>query len=297
MSIPEKLPEPVSNARRAQIRALIQRCEEIPTVPSVVNTITALTSDVNCSLAALEAAIKTDQSCVARLLQLANSALYGSGANRSVTSVRRAILAYGFNAVKNLTLSLTVFDCFRVKNQAEITTIDTIRLHSLAVASLSKYIAETSPREIDEDLAYCAGLLHDIGRIVLLHMFPQEYFAMLTQCEQAPEADISKAEFDTFEVTHAVAGQWLGEQWRFPAPLLQVIATHHSTHVANPLVATVMLANSLADMHGIGLGGMVRSSGLDALVRMLGLTTKRVDDYVQHLENTMPNLTQIVTGA
>ncbi|MGE3538450.1 MAG: HDOD domain-containing protein [Candidatus Tectimicrobiota bacterium] len=295
--MPEKLQEPAPNSRRAKIRALIQRCEEIPTVPSVVHTITELTSDVNCSLAELEAAIKADQSCVARLLQLANSALYGAGGNRGVTSVRRAILSYGLNAVKNLTLSLTVFDCFNTKNSAEIAVVDTIRLHSLAVASLSKHIAETSPRDIDTDLAFCAGLLHDIGRIVLLHMFPQEYYALLAQFDQAPEADLSKAEFDTFEVTHAVAGQWLGEQWRFPAPLLQVIATHHSTHVANPLVATVMLANALADMQGIGLGGLVRSSGLDALLRMLGLSPQRVDAYARYLEDDMPHLTHIVSGA
>lgn len=297
MSRPEKQHEVVLNSRRSQIRTLIQRCEEIPTVPSVVNTITELISDVNCSLSELEAAIKSDQSCVARLLQLANSAFYGSGTSRSVISVRRAILSYGFNAVQNITLSLTVFDCFNTNNSAEIAVVDTIRLHSLAVASLSKHIAETAPREIDEDLAFCAGLLHDIGRIVLLHLFPQEYYAMLAHFEQAPETDLSKAEFETFEVTHAVAGQWLGEQWRFPAPLLQVIATHHSTHVANPLVAAVMLANSLADMEGIGLGGTGRSSNLDTLLRTLGLTSKYVDTYVKHLENTMPSLTHIVTGA
>jgi len=62
--------------RRVQIRALLQNYKEIPTVPSVVETVTALTADVNCSLAALEAAIKIDQSCVARLLQVANSAFY-----------------------------------------------------------------------------------------------------------------------------------------------------------------------------------------------------------------------------
>mgnify|MGYP003394182223 CR=1 FL=1 len=296
MSMPEKLQEAVPKARRARIRTLIQHCEELPTVPSVVKTITQLTSDVNCSLGELEAAIKADQSCVARLLQLANSALYSPDANRPVTSVRRAVLAYGLNAVKNLTMSLTVFECFTTKNSAEIAVVDTIRLHSLAVASLSKYIAATSAREIDEDLAFCAGLLHDIGRIVLWHMFPQEYYALLTHFDQASDVEISKAEFDTFEVTHAVAGQWLGEQWRFPAPLLQAIATHHSTHVANPLIATVMLANALADMQGIGLGGMVRSSGLDALLRMLGLTSKYVDDYARYLEDNMPNLTHIVSG-
>ena len=108
MSLPDKHQESSPSRRRAKIRTLLQNYEAIPTVPSMVDTITALTADVNCSLAALEAAIKTDQSCVARLLQVGNSAFYASGANRTVTSVRRAILMFGFNAVQNITLNLTM---------------------------------------------------------------------------------------------------------------------------------------------------------------------------------------------
>jgi HD-like signal output (HDOD) protein len=184
--------------RRVQIRALLQNYKEIPTVPSVVETVTALTADVNCSLAALEAAIKIDQSCVARLLQVANSAFYGSGVNRTVTSVRRAILMFGFNAVQNITLSLTAFDCFRTQNAAEIATVHAIRLHSVAVANLAQRIAQTSPCDLDPELAYCAGLLHDLGRVVLLHLFPQEYHQLLTQSGLDLETDMSKVEFDTF---------------------------------------------------------------------------------------------------
>jgi HD-like signal output (HDOD) protein len=88
--------------RRAQIRTLLQQYEEIPTVPSMVEAITALTEDINCSLAALEAAIKADPACVARFLHMGNSAFHGSGANRTVTSVRRAILMFGFNAVRKM---------------------------------------------------------------------------------------------------------------------------------------------------------------------------------------------------
>ena len=295
MSLPDKHQESSPSMRRAKIRTLLQNYEEIPTVPSMVDTITALTADVNCSLAALEAAIKTDQSCVARLLQVANSAFYGSGANRTVTSVRRAILMFGFNVVQNITLSLTVFDCFHTQNTAAIAMVHTIRLHSVAVATLAQRIAQTSPRDLDPELAFCAGLLHDLGRVVLLHLFPQEYYQLLTQFAHAPEADMSKAEFDTFAVTHAVAGQWLGENWHFPPPILQVIATHHSTQAANPLVATVMLANALANMGGAGLGGTVRSSSVDSLLRTLGLSSGQVDQYTKYLATELSHLNDIVT--
>jgi putative nucleotidyltransferase with HDIG domain len=281
--------------RRAKLRTLLRNYEEIPTVPSMVETITALTADVNCSLAALEATIKTDQSCMARLLQVANSAFYVSGANRTVTSVRRAILMFGFNAVHNITLSLTSFDCFRTQNTAEIATVHAIRLHSVAVATLAQRIAQTSPRDLDPELAYCAGLLHDLGRVVLLHLFPQEYHELLTQFAHDPETEMSKVEFDTFAVTHAVAGQWLGELWHFPPPILQVIATHHSTQAANPLVATVMLANALANMSGAGLGGAVRSLNVDSLLRTLGLPPGQVNQYTKYLATELPHLNDIVT--
>ena len=172
--------------------------------------------------------------------------------------------------------------------------MNAIRLHSLAVATLAQYIAQTAPREIDAELAFCGGLLHDLGRVVLLHLFPQEYHQMFARLRDEPEADISKVEFDTFEVTHAVVGQWLGERWHFPAPILQVIATHHSTQAANPLVATVMLANALANMCGAGLGGAARSSNLDTLLRTLGLPPTHVDQYARYLDTELPNLTDLV---
>lgn len=294
MSLPDKYQEPSQSTRRAQLRALIQRCEEIPTVPHVVETVTALTDDINCSLTSLESAIKADASCVARLLQMANAAFYGSGAPRMVTSVRRAILMFGFNAVKNITMSLTVFDCFRTNTTADIAAVNTMRLHNLVVATLSQYIAHTAPRDLDEELAFCAGLLHDFGRVVLLHFFPQDYHQLLIQCEDDLETDISKVEFDTFGVTHAVAGQWLGELWHFPPPVLQVIATHHSAHAANPLVATVMLANALAHTYGVGFGGMTRSANVDAWLRILGLPPKHVDQFTQYLDTVLPDLTELV---
>jgi putative nucleotidyltransferase with HDIG domain len=295
MSLLEQKQESSPSMRRAQIRTLLQRYEEIPTVPSMVETITALTADVNCSLAALEAAIKTDQSCVARLFQIANSAFYGVGTNRTVTSVRRAIRMFGFNAVQNLTMSLTTFHCFRTQNAAEIATVHALRLHSVAAATLAQRIAQTCPRDLDPELAYCAGLLHDLGRVVLLHLFPQEYHELLTQCTHDCETDISRVEFDTFAVTHAVAGQWLGEHWHFPPPILQVMATHHSTQATNPLVATVMLANALANMYGAGLGGTIRSSSVDSLLRTLGLSSGQVDQYAKYLASELPRLRTVVT--
>ena len=78
-----------------------------------------------------------------------------------------------------------------------------IRLHSVAVATLAQRIVPTSPCGLDPELAYCAGLLHDLGRVVLLHLFPQEYHQLLTQFTHDLETDMSKVEFDTLSAVSA----------------------------------------------------------------------------------------------
>jgi putative nucleotidyltransferase with HDIG domain len=254
----------------------------------------ALTADVNSPLEELEAAVKHDQSCVARLLQLTNSAFHGS--NTTVTSVRRAILMFGFNAVQDIAQSLTVFDSFHTHNTAEIEMINSIRLHSLAVATLARHIADVSPRQVDAETAYCAGLLHDLGRLVLLDLFSEEYYEILTELEDDPDVELTKVELDTFEVTHTIVGQWLAEQWRFPAPVLQVIAAHHYSHIPNPLLATVMVADLLVKMQPIGLAvGHIRTANLEPALRALGLTPRHIPQFAAYLEEQAERLSHLVT--
>ena len=122
----------------------------------------ALLSNINSSIDELEAAIVSDPSCVARLIQVANSALYG--ASELIMSVRRAILLLGFDALKDLFSHLPVFDSFIRKNASEVETINGVCLHSLAVARLSHRIAQdVRQQRVEPEAAFCAGLLHDIG--------------------------------------------------------------------------------------------------------------------------------------
>src|SRR5262245_15429859 len=166
---------------RTAIRLLIQRCENLPTVSWTTAPILELAGNINASIDQLEAAVEADPSCTARLLQKANSAYYSS--ERAVLSIRRAILLFGYGAVENIARSLAVFDSFHQHNTSEMAHLNGLWLHSRAVAILARRIAYDMRQAVEPDVAFCAGLLHDLGLIIFLHLFPEVYHELLTQLD------------------------------------------------------------------------------------------------------------------
>ncbi|MCZ6876218.1 MAG: HDOD domain-containing protein [bacterium] len=268
---------------RVQIRTQVRYCEDIPAVPSSVKTILVLLDDINSSLDDLEKAIVSDPSCVARLIQVANSTFYGSA--QLVMSVRRAMLLLGFDALQALFANMPVYECFVQKNTAEIQMINSLRLHSLAVARLSQRIA-ADVRAIEPEVAFCAGFLHDIGQVVLLHLFPEDYYQLLSGGENDPEFDLLKAETEIFAVTHAEVGRWFAEAWYLPVPICQTIAMHHHLRAENRLVMIVKLADFIVDKERIGLvEGHTRGSSTGPLLRGLNLSAEHLKRYGRYIQS------------
>ncbi len=257
----------------------------------------ALLDNINSSIDELEAAIVSDPSCVARLIQVANSALYG--ASELIMSVRRAILLLGFDALKDLFSHLPVFDSFIRKNASEVETINGVCLHSLAVARLSHRIAQdVRQQRVEPEAAFCAGLLHDIGRVVLLHLFPEDYHPLLARTGDSPEFDLSNTELETFEVTHAEVGRWFAEAWHMPAPIYQTIAFHHHLRVENRLVMIVRLANYIVERERIGLvDGHDRAASPGPLLRGLNLSPELLKQYGRYIRGEVSALQRAICHA
>lgn len=283
--------------RRIYIRTQIRHCEDIPAVPSAVKAISALLNDINCPLDDLEAAIVSDPACAARMLQVANSAFYGS--QRAIISVRRAILLLGFNALSDLVNNMPVFDSFNRREASEIASINNLYLHSLAVARLSQRIAnDACQQNVDAEAAFYAGLLHDIGRVVLFYLFPEDYHQLLAQMEDNSQFDLSKAELETFEVTHAEAGRWFAEVCHLPAPIFNVIAFHHHLRIDNSLVMIVKLANLIVERAHIGLvDGHERETSPRPLLRGLNLSQDQFKQYSRYIHAEVDDLQRAVSHA
>ena len=199
----------------ADLRRIIAKVEDLPTLPRTVLRITELVNDPRASAKDLSIIITDDQVLTARLLKLVNSSFYGFP--QPVTTVTGAIVLLGFDAIRNLLLTTSVLDLFPARIAKVRRDQEQLWDHSLACAIGAKSIGNFLRYDKLEEL-FVAGLLHDIGKIVEM-MFLQDDFARITERVRDQGVLISTAEQDLLGCTHADIGRLLAERWNLPAKL------------------------------------------------------------------------------
>ena len=237
----------------------------MPTLPSVVMTVARMAEDAETTANDMADVIATDQVLSARVLRLVNSPMYGFPGR--ISTVRHAVVLLGFQVVKGLVLGASVFEKFdRLGN--------VLWSHSLGTALFSRHLAEHAG--LDEPEEYLiAGLLHDLGKLVLSHLRPREFDTVLERAREQ-RRHIGEVEREVFQVDHARVGYWLADEWRFPKRLLEPIAYHHRPDLAKEYltgVAVVHLSDILARTMGHGYPGDPAMPRLDHdAYKSVGLT-------------------------
>jgi putative nucleotidyltransferase with HDIG domain len=261
----------------ADLRRIIAKVEDLPTLPRTVLRITELVNDPRASAKDLSIIITDDQVLTARLLKLVNSSFYGFP--QRVSTVTGAIVLLGFDAIRNLLLTTSVLDLFPARVAKVRRNQEQLWDHSLACAIGAKAIGNFLRHEKLEEL-FVAGLLHDIGKIVEM-MFLADEFARIMERVQAEGVLISSAEQDLLGCTHADIGRLLAERWNLPAKLVGVIARHHTPAAAGPVAleaSIVHLADIFTRALDLGSGGDDKVPPLDqAAWELLKLKTGAVD--------------------
>ena len=202
----------------------IDGIRELPTLPAIVLKVNQMLQDPETTADQLCRVIETDQAMTAKILKLVNSSFYGF--KSTISSISTAVIILGFNTVQHTVVSLSVMKSFaRLKNLKRL-NIQDFWQHSLAVAVISKYLADHSDKTLSSD-CFTAGLLHDIGKLLLAEFFPEHFEKIwLTAVESA----ISFVDAEKMEdaVNHAEIGAYLAEKWLLPVPLVDAIRYHHS---------------------------------------------------------------------
>jgi putative nucleotidyltransferase with HDIG domain len=229
--------------------ALANGLDDLPSLPAVVMELLDSIDKEDIDVSVLARKVSHDQALTAKTLRLANSSLYGLQVK--MTTIQQAITFLGFQTTRSLIMAAAVTGCFPA-GQCPGFDDRAFWRHSVATAACARVLARRM--RFNQDYAFTAGLLHDIGRLVLVTRFPQQYAQVLAERAGA-DRELLDAERALLGTDHVAAGVALAQHWNFSGTMLQAIAHHHDpeTTGAGFLATIVHVANAIA--HALDLAG------------------------------------------
>jgi putative nucleotidyltransferase with HDIG domain len=275
-------------------RMIIQKITNLPTLPNIVMKIIELADSPQANADSLGNVLSKDQSISSLILRLVNSAFYGSF--RHVNSINHATVMLGFPMVKTIAMGVAVF-----QNENGSAGFDrkAFWLHSLGVATASQFIADKAKFDTPKDTAFLAGLLHDLGKVVLDNYFEEEYREVIDLVREK-EIWIGEAERQLLQLDHSVAGFYLARKWQFPAQVVDVI--HHHHHISacpedsKALCAAVQAADYVCRKSSVGSGGDLLVLPLENEVPGFGISDDILDAACAFMEKQKPELEAFVNS-
>lgn len=245
---------------RNALRAKVDELTNVSTIPTVITRIMELTGNPNTVNHDLAKVIERDQSIAIRVLSASNSAFYGF--SKKITTLSQAILVIGFDMVRGLALTTSVFNSVPAKHKP---LLKELWAHSFRTAEAAAMLASKTGA-VEKESAFLAGLFHDIGRAIILQVCEKE------SGDVNPFDRNLAEERKLFGATHADAGAWLSEKFMLPEAVVSAIMYHHEPEKCpapvHPLVTITYLANLAAS---IGPNSLASSDHV-SLAASLGLT-------------------------
>ncbi len=243
---------------------------DIPSRPDVVLKVIAMLEDEYCSIAKLEKVILEDPSITAVLLKISNAPLFMTG--KSITTVAESIMSIGIgNVVAFVSLAAVANQCINSNCDRDILS------HLLAVSSAASMFTEhTKKVTVKREVATIAGLLHDVGKLVLMISLPKEYTKTKQHAMKEQQA-FFRAEEALLGTNHCVVGSTLAGKWKLPHIYQEVIMKHHDVKIKatglsdeDILCYLVRIADKLVLDAGIG-GFISGERDLPDLLTCLGI--------------------------
>lgn len=201
-----------------RLQSMVGKIDSLPTLPKVHATLVAKLKDPATSSRQIAALLEEDMGMCAKVLQLVNSSFFGLG--RRVRTVEDAVVYLGSDMIRNLVLTSAVFNLQRPLHGV---SAERLRRHALLVGGIAQRLA--SDRKTAED-AFLAGVLHDIGVLILASQLPEQFEQALRSIQANPRP-LHDAELELWGVSHDVIGAYLLGLWGLPYHIVEAVALHH----------------------------------------------------------------------
>jgi len=286
---------PNGSAEESQnnLQKIIMSTRDLPAMPLVASKVLELSSDPNTSAKQLQQVISDDQAMTARILKIANSAMYSC--SRKVKTLTEAIVMLGFNSIRSLVVTSAARNLYNTRNSHSGLKERLMWEHSIGTGFACRILTQKNAPALIEE-SFLAGLMHDIGKLVLNIRVPEK-FDEIVQVVYNENRSFHETELEHFGFTHAEVGALLVNKWKLSPILEDVIRNHHNPSAIspdNPLLLYLDLANMLCRKLGIGF---TDNPDLDlvnsATNQILGLTAEDFEETSATLVETLESEMEI----
>jgi len=206
------------------VKKIVSQIGSLPSLPSIYSAIIEEMHSEDPSLKKVGDIISKDLSMTAKILQVVNSVFFGL--SRKISSTQEAVMLLGLNTIKSLVLSVKIFSEFSQKKFSWF-NMDQLFNHSMAVSTFAKAIIINE--KLGQDMvnySLMAGLLHDLGKLILATNFQEPYQQVLTAAQRC-DRNQWDLEYEAFGTSHAEIGAYLMGLWSLDTPIIEAIAFHH----------------------------------------------------------------------
>lgn len=268
----------------AHLFARLQDSSNLPSLPQVLLQVVEINEQEDFDIKKLVKIIAQDPAISAKVLRLVNSAHFNL--EGKFISLERAVLYLGADVIKKIAITASIQHVFNGVKQNGSFPINRFWWNSFSCAIFSKRIAQQT-RYINVEEAYVAGLLHNIGKLLLWINFPKEYLSILPLIES--QIDECKAEKEQIGITHCEAGSWLIKHWKLNSFMADAVHYHHEplarVKIGFPLVKITCLAHKLSKMNSED-----QTSIFAIGQELLGLDSKQMNTIICDAQKEIENI-------
>ncbi len=231
---------PNAEQQTYDLKVIASKAGDLPPMPALAVQALQLTKDPNASARDLQKVIERDQALAARILRIVNSAMFALRAE--VSTVSHAVTVLGMDAIRSIIMSASVQQILQT-GMAKGHDLGTKLLfdHSWGTAVAARMLAQRTGYSNTEE-AFLCGLMHDIGKPILMKNFPDRYSQVMSEV-YGGSAAFHSLELQAFGFSHAHVGALIAEKWNFPGQFIEAIGSHHDPLAAGEHTHLACLAN------------------------------------------------------
>lgn len=282
------------------VKSELEKISSLPTLPVIAMKLLHMIGQPEVSMTEVAKLIVVDPALTSRVLKIANSPYYG--VRNRIDTIKLALVVLGLSEIRNVLLSVSLFRTFGSVEDEDGFDQNNFWRHSIAVAHFAKKLTrDFRIRTHGEE--FTAGLLHDIGKIIIAQYF-EDTLSEINSLVKNKGLEPYEAEEKVLGLSHMDIGAWLGEKWKIPEHLTEAIRFHHYPHLLmdGPMLASIVcLANHIANYYEINVspppekdeivnhaawgvliehGGLTAEIDIESYIDSLAAETEEVDKYM-----------------